>query len=1180
MNKKFRQALAGGLVITMCATSFVSAIDSPIEVEAKKSTTQLAGEQVSYLENTVRKNYLGQKNLNHFNTQLRKAKSMVGKMPNGSTKRSLSSRVSVCENVIRATESTVKLEDSMDKNSHTLSSVPTFEVYINNANKYINRIPEGIHSSGKVGLSKRSYSRFNDIRDIKVKNTIEYSYANQLYNEASMLYQKALANATKDNVAAADIKVSEALRSVYAVSTSVIKDKLRGNIKVLINKVSKLPGSGITGGGSGGSGGGGSVLPPVDLAKPTIRLNGAVNNYINKNDKFIDPGYTATDSVDGDITYKVQVSYQQNGKPISSINTSTEGTYMIVYTVTNSRNKTQTTYRWLTVGAATNPGGGGSGGSGGNTGSDVTPPVITLKGDSRIFVKYGGTFTDPGYTATDNVDGASVRVEQEIYYNNYQKVTFIDTRKAGFYSITYKATDRAGNKTEVVRTVTVEEINADSDGSVIMSTIDGIGVDLKVAANLTSPDEIKYVQGDEVRGMKVSAASSKAYIEIKGNNSITLTSGTGAVEYTGNLADYDELTIISRSADYKDVRYYKVKLTRIGAGDNVSIAKAILESDNIRQVYKVLLGAYPGIVNKEWENSYVKEVSDGKPGIVIVKGSGYNKVYSFEGTDMRVDPSNTVAYNIIKDTLFDVNDRRITDMDKTSKDAFVQAQITEATSKYLRDGVDKTKRVNHSKAKEHLFKMVEASDGRAIRENLISYIRLDVSPLQLGTNLETKDISEYLDSEYYEVLNDTNGSIRNMIRNLTIGLEYNKNYPNIKSLIVDSANSKAIVKTIGSITSLKSSMNIEGCEGDLRNLLTRLENVTKHRRETTGIDKKVFKPLGDKTLDYTMKQETDKDPKPGVTSEEDNYYYYDVNYKKYIDQIIIALGGKTDSVVAVENGIREANKLAKKENSDDLNEIIRILTNSQAILTDKNAEDLLAMLYKVSDRIPNATTKKFRELGSTSEIDIVKRKEIAQVLRDLIAKDTNYSGDKINVLTIKKLIANSSRLDLDSKSNFIIQNAMDTYESQLALFKSLETKMITTYKYEHTYIPTQNQGGDVDNSQQWLKLRATLKKDIIGYITSAESTLSWRKPEWKGSFEASDENREKITHFILYNNQLVKSNNVTINQSQYDLVQKLKSTTSFRSGTSVKGIDAIMNEIVTEAIKIDVSTIKDGPVKP
>ncbi|MEG0691348.1 MAG: hypothetical protein RR437_09005, partial [Clostridium sp.] len=180
MNKKFRQALAGGLVITMCATSFVSAIDSPIEVEAKKSTTQLAGEQVSYLENTVRKNYLGQKNLNHFNTQLRKAKSMVGKIPSGSTKRSLSSRVSVCENVIRATESTVKLEDSMNKNSHTLSSVPTFEIYINNANKYINRIPEGIHSSAKVGLSKRSYSRFNNIRDIKVKNTIEYSYANQL----------------------------------------------------------------------------------------------------------------------------------------------------------------------------------------------------------------------------------------------------------------------------------------------------------------------------------------------------------------------------------------------------------------------------------------------------------------------------------------------------------------------------------------------------------------------------------------------------------------------------------------------------------------------------------------------------------------------------------------------------------------------------------------------------------------------------------------------------------------------------------------------------------------------------------------------------------------------------------------------------------------------------------------
>src|SRR5690606_14658212 len=38
-------------------------------------------------------------------------------------------------------------------------------------------------------------------------------------------------------------------------------------------------------------------------------------------------------------------------------------------------------------------------------GPDTTAPVITLVGDAVMTLELGDTFTEPGYSATDNVDG-------------------------------------------------------------------------------------------------------------------------------------------------------------------------------------------------------------------------------------------------------------------------------------------------------------------------------------------------------------------------------------------------------------------------------------------------------------------------------------------------------------------------------------------------------------------------------------------------------------------------------------------------------------------------------------------------------------------------------------------------------------------------------------------------------
>lgn len=79
--------------------------------------------------------------------------------------------------------------------------------------------------------------------------------------------------------------------------------------------------------------------------------------------------------------------------------------------------------------------------------SDTTPPVVTLVGEAAIEINVGDSFTDSGATATDDTDGD---LTTHIIVSGT-----VDTATAGLYSLTYTATDAAGNTANVSRVVTV-----------------------------------------------------------------------------------------------------------------------------------------------------------------------------------------------------------------------------------------------------------------------------------------------------------------------------------------------------------------------------------------------------------------------------------------------------------------------------------------------------------------------------------------------------------------------------------------------------------------------------------------------------------------------------------------------------------------------------------------------------
>jgi len=90
------------------------------------------------------------------------------------------------------------------------------------------------------------------------------------------------------------------------------------------------------------------VIVYEDNEPPVLTLLGDSTITIQAGSKFAEPGYTATDNADGDITDRVTVSNDHS--------TYKAGTYTITYSVTDSFGNTATATRTLVVKAASNQG--------------------------------------------------------------------------------------------------------------------------------------------------------------------------------------------------------------------------------------------------------------------------------------------------------------------------------------------------------------------------------------------------------------------------------------------------------------------------------------------------------------------------------------------------------------------------------------------------------------------------------------------------------------------------------------------------------------------------------------------------------------------------------------------------------------------------------------------------------
>jgi len=178
----------------------------------------------------------------------------------------------------------------------------------------------------------------------------------------------------------------------------------------------------------------------VDITVPVVTLAGG-NINLPLGMAFTDPGYSATDDIDGNITSLVTVT----GGPVNP-DAAVGTVFTLNYNVSDAAgNPAIQKSRTVTITAA----------------ADITIPVITLIG-GNVTVTQGGVFADPGYSASDNVDG-NITANVVVTGGPVNTAAMVGT----VFTLNYSVSDAAGNLVVSARSVTIiaaTPVDTDGDG--------------------------------------------------------------------------------------------------------------------------------------------------------------------------------------------------------------------------------------------------------------------------------------------------------------------------------------------------------------------------------------------------------------------------------------------------------------------------------------------------------------------------------------------------------------------------------------------------------------------------------------------------------------------------------------------------------------------------------------------
>lgn len=216
---------------------------------------------------------------------------------------------------------------------------------------------------------------------------------------------------------------------------------------------------------SGNTGTANRTVAVVDTTDPVITLTGANPQVIESGTSYVELGATASDN---DATFVGAPTADASG-----VDTSTPGSYVVVYSVTDPSGNTGTASRTVSV-------------------IDTTDPVITVTGANPQTIEAGAAYSELGATATDNDASFSATPTAD--------ASGVDTSTPGTYVVSYSVTDPSGNTSSATRNVDVVDttppvVSAGQTGNVLESAAVGSTVMTVAAADAVGVTGFTIVGG-------------------------------------------------------------------------------------------------------------------------------------------------------------------------------------------------------------------------------------------------------------------------------------------------------------------------------------------------------------------------------------------------------------------------------------------------------------------------------------------------------------------------------------------------------------------------------------------------------------------------------------------------------------------------------------------------------------
>jgi len=160
-----------------------------------------------------------------------------------------------------------------------------------------------------------------------------------------------------------------------------------------------------------------------DTTPPVVTLNGLASINVQCSNAFTDPGATAVDDVDGDISGQIVIS--------GFVNVNNPGQYTLTYRATDQGGNIGQATRTVFV-------------------IDTQAPALSLVGAAALTVQCGAIYNEPGFIASDACAG---NLQNSVLVSGV-----VNTSIPGVYTLTYNVSDPSGNNAPAVtRTITVAD---------------------------------------------------------------------------------------------------------------------------------------------------------------------------------------------------------------------------------------------------------------------------------------------------------------------------------------------------------------------------------------------------------------------------------------------------------------------------------------------------------------------------------------------------------------------------------------------------------------------------------------------------------------------------------------------------------------------------------------------------